>query len=276
MKNILISACVTLSVLGCGGGSGSPDTCSGSEASCAGNFSAGATGNPVPTPTTVSTQPTMLCSVAVGNKLLTGPVTDVHDGDSLTLTIAGAVYKIRLDSIDAPELAQAFGSQSQRALEQSVLGKMVKVAYSKTDQYDRIVGTVFTDTCQHVNLNQVAAGMAWFYKAYQCEISSGLRSQFALAQDRAVTTQLGLWSQTEPEAPWFYRNGVEPVTPSCASDASSGGIGFALTSVGATTAANSSSIVPSADGNSSLVCYTGPSGGTYTLTASGNKNYNGC
>lgn len=30
------------------------------------------------------------------------------------------------------------------------------------------------------------------------------------------------------------------------------------------------------DTTTGLTCYTGPRGGTYTLTASGNKNYSGC
>lgn len=275
MRKMLASAFAILLVVGCGGGGGNPGTCSGSAMLCAANTSASENSNTVSTPI-ISTQTTTLCNVVVGTKLLTGPVTDVHDGDSITLDISGTIYKIRLDSIDAPELAQPFGNESQMALKNSVLGKTVKVAYTKTDQYDRIVGAVFTDTCQYVNLNQVATGMAWFYKAYQCEISADLRSQFAQAQDNAVNAQLGLWSQTDPEAPWFYRNGVEPVTPICKSDAPSWEIGFALTSVGATAPANSSYIVTSPSGTTRPTCYTGPRGGTYTITSSGNKNYGGC
>lgn len=255
-KNILIL--VVASVLaGCGGGGENGPT------------------TPVVTPpTSVAT----VCGIQVGPKLLQGSVTAVQDGDTLTLSVSGVSHKVRLDSIDAPELAQPFGYVSQSTLSNSVLGKSVKVAYAKTDQYDRIVGAVFTDSCQYINLSQVATGMAWFYKAYQCEVSAAVRYQFTQAQDQAVESRSGLWVQNDPEAPWFYRNGTEPVTPTCKSDLPAWATTTALTAIGATTAANSSTPVTGANGSSAAtaICHTGPRGGTYTLTASGSKNYGGC
>ena len=244
---------------GCGGGGGSA---AGSAVAVA----------------TLSSQAATLCAVDVGAKRLEGLVTAVHDGDTLSLSSGTSVYKIRLDSIDAPELAQPFGSFSQATLANAVLGKSVTVAYTKTDQYDRIVGAVFNDSCQYVNLNQVLSGSAWFYKAYQCEVSAAQRKQFSQAQDSAVAAKMGLWAQSEPEAPWFYRNGSEPVTPVCTSELPSWSASSALTAVGLTSAANSSMALPvsSAASTATQICYTGPRGGTYTLTASGNKNYGGC
>jgi len=43
---------------------------------------------------------------------LHGIVTEVQDGDSVTLLAAGTSYKIRLVDIDAPELAQPRGKDS--------------------------------------------------------------------------------------------------------------------------------------------------------------------
>ena len=249
MKNILILLAASV-LAGCGGGGDSTN----------------GPATPVDTPpTSVAT----VCGIEVGPKLLQGSVTAVQDGDTLTLSVAGVSHQIRLDSIDAPELAQSFGYASKSALTNSVLGKSVKVAYAKTDQYDRIVGAVFTDSCQYVNLSQVATGMAWFYKAYQCEVSATVRQQFTQAQDQAVEARLGLWSQPDPQAPWFYRNGKEPVTPTCKSDLPAWASTTALTAVSATTAANSSTPVTGSSGGSAAtaICYTGPRGGTYTLTA---------
>lgn len=256
MRNIFIFAFVSALLMGCGGGSGGGTTESVSAS---------------------STQGGTLCGVDVGAKLLEGSVTDVHDGDTITLAVAGTSFKIRLDSIDAPELAQPVGSLSQKILADAVLGKSVKVAYTKMDQYGRVVGAVFTENCQYINLNQVAAGMAWFYKAYQCEVSATVRTQFSQAQDSAVGAQIGLWAQSNPEAPWFYRNGAEPVTPTCTSDSPTWSGNSALTSVSSTTPANSSTpvTVPTSP-PISTTCYTGPRGGTYTISASGNKNYGGC
>lgn len=275
MRHILVCVFTGALLLGCGGGEGGADACSGGAAACttSGSKPAGTTGS-ASGETASEGRGTTLCGVEVGNKLLEGLVTQVHDGDTVTLSSAASVYQIRLDGIDAPELAQPFGSLSQSALSRAVLGKSVKVAYSKTDQYGRIVGAVFTDSCQYVNLEQVSTGLAWFYKAYQCEISEPARLQFLQAQDKAVQEKAGLWAQSNPEAPWFYRNGSEPVTPVCTSGASAWTANSALTSVGATTPANSATPIGSAA--SPQTCYTGPRGGTYTLTASGNKDYGGC
>lgn len=118
-----------------------------------------------------------VCGYDVGKNVLTGSVSAVHDGDTITVTSAGQQYKIRLDSIDAPELKQPYGIASRDALINAVLGKPVKVAYTKIDKYGRYIGAVFTDSCEYVNLKQVSTGMAWFYRFYQCEISAAARSQ---------------------------------------------------------------------------------------------------
>ena len=266
---------------GCGGSSGDagiPAACTGSACNATQTTQASQTSQTSQNQSVSAALSKTLCGVDVGPKLLEGAVTSVHDGDTITLSSGGAVYHIRLDSIDAPELAQPYGNASQSTLASAVLGKPVKVAYTKTDQYDRIVGAVFTDSCQYVNLNQVSTGMAWFYKAYQCEISAAVRAQFSQAQGSAAAADLGLWAQVDPEAPWFYRNGNEPVTPVCTSDAALSAASTALTSVGLTTNANSSTAVTvsTATTTSTVICYTGPRGGTYTLNANGTKNYSGC
>jgi endonuclease YncB( thermonuclease family) len=222
--------------LGCCGGEGSSGGCSGGGARCTQNVSeptgsAGFSGGG----TASATQGTTLCGVDVGDKLLEGSVTNVYVGDTVTLSSAASVYQIRLDSIDALELAQPFGSLSQGPLAKAVLVKSVKVTYSKTDQYGRIVGALLTDSCQYVNLSQISAGLAWFSRPTNAEISEAVRNQFMQAQDIAGQARSGMWSQSDPEAPWFYRNGSEPVTPVCISGSPVCSTNSALTSVGPTT-----------------------------------------
>lgn len=137
-----------------------------------------------------------VCGYMAGDKTIQGTVVKVYDGDTITVQdSAGTKHSIRLDSIDAPELAQTYGTFSQESLERSVLNQQVTIAYSKKDQYDRIVGTVFKSNCEYVNKNQVAIGAAWFYKAYQCEIAAPLRIAFAEDQSTASATRSGLWSE---------------------------------------------------------------------------------
>lgn len=183
---------------------------------CGGGDGGGGSNDSVVTPSAqIDSAGGVLCGVDVGPNILQGTVTGVHDGDTITLNASGTEYKIRLDSIDAPELAQPFGGESQVSLSGLVLGKTVQVAYTKTDLYGRIVGSVFTDSCQYANLSQVTSGMAWFYKAYQCDVSASVRAQFDQAQSSATSAMSGLWSQSGAVAPWVYRNGSNPVAPTC-------------------------------------------------------------
>jgi endonuclease YncB( thermonuclease family) len=148
------------------------------------------------------------CGVSVGKQRIIGTVTSVHDGD--TITVLGE--SIRLASIDAPELDQAYGPSSRAHLTAMVLGQTVTVTYEQKDRYDRVLGTVFKPDCSQVNLNQVASGAAWYYEAYQCEIEIRQRQAYAAAQTAARTAKKGLWATTAV-APWVHRNGVEAKVP---------------------------------------------------------------
>jgi len=148
------------------------------------------------------------CGVITGNSRFTGAVTSVHDGD--TIVIAG--QSIRLDSIDAPELDQAYGHASRDRLAAQVLGQNVTVTYAKTDLYGRVLGTVFKPDCTQVNLGQVQAGAAWYYEAYKCEIDIRQRTAYAAAQTAARASARGLWA-APAVAPWIYRNGVDAKVP---------------------------------------------------------------
>lgn len=164
------------------------------------------------------------CSVPTGALRIAGKVTSVHDGD--TITVNG--QSIRLGSIDAPELAQAYGLQARDHLSARVLGQQVTVTYAEKDQYDRVLGTVFTADCSNVNLSQVASGSAWYYEAYKCDIDIQLRTAYAAAQTTAKASKRGLWAASAM-APWVFRNGVDAKVPaSCPNgDGASSSLGSA-------------------------------------------------
>ena len=198
---------------------------------------------------TTATQAATVCGYTVGSHTLTGKVTAVYDGDTITV----GSLKVRLDSIDAPELAQTYGQQSKQALSDRVLGKTVTVAYEKLDKYGRRVGSVFDGDCALVNLGQVRSGAAWYYEAYQCEISLTTRNEYALAQEYAQEHDLGLWAQPAT-APWYYRNGTNPDVPVCSST-------FPIwTWVASSSASDSSTAADSGSGTSG----TGSGSGTGT------------
>ena len=132
----------------------------------------------------------------------------MHDGDTLTLN----GQSVRLGSVDAPELGQAYGPVSRDLLAAAVLNQRVTVTFAKKDLYERVVGMVFKTDCSLVNLQMVSSGAAWYGAAYQCEINAPLRKAYAAAQASAKSALAGLWA-APAVAPWFYRNGVEAQVP---------------------------------------------------------------
>ena len=129
----------------------------------------------------------------------------VADGDTITVLDADKVqHKIRLTGIDAPEKKQAFGTCSKQSLSDMVYNKTVTVETVKRDRYGRELGKVLADG-KDVNLEQIRAGMAWHYKAYQRDQSAADRQAYAEAENEAKAARRGLWDDPEPVPPWEWR-----------------------------------------------------------------------
>ncbi len=126
------------------------------------------------------------------------------DGDSITVLDNNTQHRIRLQGIDATEKGQPFSNASRKHLVTLVAGKEVTVKWVKRDRYGRIVGFVIVDG-QDVNLEQVKAGMAWFYRYYQKELSRENRKRYAQAEDQARANKKGLWQDKNPMPPWEWR-----------------------------------------------------------------------
>ncbi len=136
---------------------------------------------------------------------LTGRVVAIVDGDTLTvLDGSNTQYKIRLAGIDAPEKHQPFGSKSQSHLAALAFGQNVTANCGKTDRYRRQVCKILVNG-QDINLEQVKAGMAWWYHAYAKEQTAVDRGLYEQAQFFAQARRLGLWSDTNPVPPWDWR-----------------------------------------------------------------------
>jgi len=148
-----------------------------------------------------------LClSQALHAETLTGKVIQVADGDTITiLDSTNQQLKIRLGGIDAPEKAQAFGQRSKEYLSGLVQGQQVIVETSKKDKYGRHVGHVLLNG-QDVNLEQLRAGLAWYYREYERELTPDLRKNYAMAEAEAKEARMGLWSDAQPVPPWQWRH----------------------------------------------------------------------
>ena len=142
---------------------------------------------------------------ASASKILQGKVVSVADGDTITVLDAEKnQHKIRLQGIDAPEKAQAFGAKSKQALYEMVHGKTVQVSFEKSDKYGRILGKVLLDG-QDICHQQIKAGLAWHYKKYQNQQPLVDRDDYSASETAAKSEKLGLWSDPQPVAPWDFR-----------------------------------------------------------------------
>lgn len=133
-------------------------------------------------------------------------VVDVIDGDTVFVQDrTRSSRKIWLAGIDAPELAQHYGLQSKKHLEQLVLGESVEVEYLKRDRYGRIIGKL-KKYGQDINLQQIKAGFAWFFKQGPDELTQQDQIIYQSAEKTAKTSGLGLWSFSSALPPWEFRS----------------------------------------------------------------------
>ena len=130
---------------------------------------------------------------------ITGRVVGVHDGDSITLLVEGnRQLKVRLESIDAPELGQEYGNNAKAALSELVFGKTVQVYATGQDKYGRMLGWVYVSKL-NANLELVRRGFAWNYVEYS------KNRELAQAETQARAQKAGLWHDWKPMAPWDWR-----------------------------------------------------------------------
>jgi endonuclease YncB( thermonuclease family) len=135
-----------------------------------------------------------------------GRVVGVSDGDTVTLlTPDHRQYRIRLSGIDAPEKGQAYGMRAKETLSRMVFGQDVRVEWTKTDRYGRIVGRIERGGVD-VNLEQIREGSAWVYTQYLRELPPADRSSFLEAEQEARARHTGLWHDAHPEPPWQWRH----------------------------------------------------------------------
>ena len=147
----------------------------------------------------------LFLSLPVAAATLEGRVVGVSDGDTITVLDRESVqHRIRLSAIDAPEKAQPFGNHSKEHLSKWVYNRAVFIEWNKQDRYGRIVGKVFMDG-HDAGLEQVRAGMAWWYRDYSKEQTPEDLTLYKKTEQAAIEGKLGLWRDAAPIPPWEWR-----------------------------------------------------------------------
>ncbi len=148
---------------------------------------------------------------SLGFVKLTGHITRVSDGDTVNLKVPdGKSIRIRLLGIDAPELhMEPSGDESRKHLGNllKACSRDVSVYYHEKngiDQYERVIGKIVCGK-NDVNLQMIRDGHAWFFKRYEKDVIASDRTLYADAEKSARKAKIGLWSESNPEAPWEWR-----------------------------------------------------------------------
>ncbi len=128
-----------------------------------------------------------------------GTVTNVHDGDTITVVAGIQKYKVRLARIDAPEIDQEFGPEAGDKLRELCDGKTVHVIRTAMDWHRRLIADVIFGGV-NVNQSMVQSGYAWWYKDFDKTDPA-----MQLLETQARLSRVGLWQGKDPEAPWIFR-----------------------------------------------------------------------
>lgn len=114
-------------------------------------------------------------------------VTRVIDGDTIEIDNAGAIERIRLWGIDAPERGAPLYSESKCCLATYIDKQTIEVEPLYKDRYRRIVAKTYLDGAD-IGVEMVRRGMATWYKKY----APG-DPPLAQAESHAKKERLGIW-----------------------------------------------------------------------------------
>ena len=147
--------------------------------------------------------------------VLTGRVTHVYDGDTVSLRVGGQDHRVRLQGIDAPEYDQPFGDAAKRHLSHLVLDREVRLEMTGKDRYGRLLGKLWVQPADcrdcgktlDANLAMLTVGLAWWYRFYKDEQSPEDQGRYEFAEYEAQAKKAGLWQDDNPKPPWDWPRG---------------------------------------------------------------------
>ena len=148
-------------------------------------------------------------------RTIEGTVNKIFDGDTLQMTdTRGNRVTVRLYGIDAPEApkgskkagritnpGQPFGTNAQKALEEMVLDKYVRVDVMAVDQHKMTVAIVWI-VDRIINKEMLKYGWAW---AYRKKLSKPYAAEYISLEEQARKERRGIWEQVNPQPPWEFR-----------------------------------------------------------------------
>lgn len=138
-------------------------------------------------------------------------VAEVIDGDTIIVADESKVrYRIRIQSIDAPELQQAFGKDARQHLADLLEGKAVDLTFYGANNLDRnalSVAKVFIGG-RDASYEQLEAGLAWFLAEDRMIQSVEDYEMYKELELSARQAKRGLWQADAPQSPSQYKQNL--------------------------------------------------------------------
>lgn len=143
--------------------------------------------------------------------VIEGRVIEVPDGATLTILSSegSSIHRVRLAGIDAPGKGLAIGGSSRASLRRMASGKRVRVEANSIDARGMLVAIVQirrgpndcgTPPCPPTLdpvLTQISTGLAKLDKADAAIYSQETQKLYAIAEERAKASRLGVWRDGE-------------------------------------------------------------------------------
>lgn len=135
---------------------------------------------------------------------LYGTVTEINDGDTITILCLKRPLKVRLMAIDAPDKDQPYADLARQHLSDLTIGKFVAVEYTGLGQNALIIARV-TWNDMDIGAQMIRDGVAWYDKDNNSHLSEDERQIYAQSEVAARNEKRGLWQDEMPVAPWEFR-----------------------------------------------------------------------
>ncbi len=127
-------------------------------------------------------------------------VIGVKDGDTVVILVSGGSLTVRLADVDCPEKKQPFGNVAKQYVANACYGKFITLEHKgKYDRNKRLIATVILPNGDNLNRLLVSKGLAWHFVKYSKDES------YAMLQEQAMQSRVGLWSLPNPVPPWVWR-----------------------------------------------------------------------
>ena len=100
-----------------------------------------------------------------------------------------------------------FGQKAKTSLSAMAFDQPATADCRTRDRYQREI-CVVTVAGKDVGLEQVLAGMAWWFQRYTSNQTPQERADYQQAEFNAKIHRFGLWNSKNPTPPWDWRKGM--------------------------------------------------------------------